>query len=68
MGVGETLRAGAGVGAAELSTTARNRPSMMTCWDHNTGAAAIRLLVNTAAASWSGPSLMTTATSGCQKP
>ena len=47
----------------ELSTTASTRPSASTCWDHSTGAALTRLLVNTPAAVRAGPSLTTTATS-----
>ena len=48
----------------ELSTTASTRPSVTTCLDHVTGAASTRLLVKTAAAAWSGPSLTTSARSG----
>ena len=47
----------------ELSRTASARPSLMTCWLHSTGAAAKRLLVKTAAACLTGPSLTTRATS-----
>ena len=47
----------------ELRTTARNRPSSAHCAVHRTGAALTRLVVNTAAASWRGPSLTTRATS-----
>ena len=49
----------------ELSTTARTRPPRATCWVHSTGAALTRLAVNTPAAAYDGPSLTTTATSGC---
>ena len=47
----------------ELSTTARARPSAMTCWDQSTGAALTRFAVKTAAATSDGPSLTTSATS-----
>ena len=47
-----------------LSTTASTRPSATTVRDHVTGAASTRLLVKTAAAWWSGPSLTTSARSG----
>src|SRR3954470_7404917 len=48
----------------ELRTTARSRPVESTCRLHCTGAAGNRLVVKTAAAASSGPSLTTTATSG----
>src|SRR3954452_4259817 len=48
----------------EFSTTARSRPDRSTCRLHRTGAAGKRLVVKTAAAASSGPSLTTTATSG----
>ncbi len=48
----------------ELRTTASTRPSATTCRDHVTGAASTRLVVKTAAAWWSGPSLTTSARSG----
>ena len=47
-----------------LRTTASTRPSATTVRDQVTGAASTRLLVKTAAAWWSGPSLTTSATSG----
>ena len=47
-----------------LRTTASARPSATTVRDQVTGAASTRLLVKTAAAWWSGPSLTTRATSG----
>ena len=49
----------------ELRTTASTRPSATTWRDQTTGAASTRLLVKTAAAWWSGPSLTTSARSGC---
>src|SRR3954452_18808402 len=48
----------------ELRTTARSRPVESTCRLHCTGAAGNRLVVKTAAAAASRPSLTTTATSG----
>ncbi len=48
----------------EFSTTASTRPSDTTCRDQTTGAAWTRLVVKTAAAACSGPSLTTSATSG----
>ena len=48
----------------ELSTTARTRPPLTTWRVQVTGAAWIRLEVNTAAAARDGPSFSTTATSG----
>ena len=48
----------------ELRTTASTRPSATTWRDHVTGAASTRLVVKTAAAWWSGPSLTTSARSG----
>ena len=48
----------------ELRTTASTRPSLTTWRDQVTGAASTRLLVKTAAAWWSGPSLTTRARSG----
>src|SRR3954468_15185976 len=48
----------------ELRTTARARSPASTCRLHSTGAAGKRLVVKTAAAASSGPSLTTTATSG----
>ena len=47
----------------ELRITASTRPSLTTCRLQVTGAASTRLLVNTAAAWWSGPSLTTRARS-----
>ena len=47
----------------EFRTTARSDPASSTCWDHITGAALNRLLVNTPAATCSGPSFTTNATS-----
>src|SRR5699024_10499413 len=49
--------------AAESSTTARRRPSEMTCSDHRTGAAGSSFSVNTPPAVRDGPSLTTTAMS-----
>ncbi len=49
----------------ELSTTASTRPPATTCCDHSTGAALTRLPVKTPAAACSGPSLTTSARSGC---
>src|SRR3954453_756459 len=48
----------------ELSTTALSRLPASTCRLHSTGAAGKRLVVKTAAAASSGPSLTTSATSG----
>src|SRR3954454_13055037 len=48
----------------ELSTTACRRPSATACCDQSTGAALTRFVVNTAAATWSGPVLTTSARSG----
>src|SRR3954451_6497132 len=48
----------------ELRTTTRARSPASTCRLHSTGAAWKRLVVKTAAAASSGPSLTTTATSG----
>src|SRR4051794_33153858 len=48
----------------ELSTTACRRPSATARWDQSTGAALTRFVVNTAAATWSGPVLTTSARSG----
>ena len=64
VGVGETVRTGARVGAAGVEDdgaqpAVAERPAA----DHSTGAALTRLVVNTAAAASLGPSLTTSATS-----
>ena len=68
VGVLEARRAGAGVGAAGVEHD-RVRPAVGDdLLDQVTGAASTRLLVKTAAAAWSGPSLTTSARSGRRRP
>jgi hypothetical protein len=68
VGVEETRRAGARVGAAGVEDDGVDPPVADDLADHVTGAASTRLLVKTAAAWWSGPSLTTRARSGGRWP